>query len=82
VVSITVDGYDPQEIAAMLEASGRIQCRAGLHCAPRMHESLGTSAGGGTVRLSPGYATALEQIEIVAGAVEEIATSAQVLRTS
>jgi hypothetical protein len=47
-----------------------------------MHESLGTSAGGGTVRLSPGYATALEQIEIVAGAVEEIATSAQVLRTS
>jgi selenocysteine lyase/cysteine desulfurase len=82
VVSITVDGYDPQEIAAMLEASHRIQCRAGLHCAPRMHESLGTSAGGGTVRLSPGYATALEQIEIVAGAVEEIATSAQVLRTS
>ena len=30
VVSITVDGYDPQELAAMLESSHRIQCRAGL----------------------------------------------------
>jgi cysteine desulfurase family protein len=82
VVSITVDGYDPQEIAAMLEASHRVQCRAGLHCAPRMHESLGTSASGGTVRLSPGYATTIEQIETVAAAVEEIASTAQVLRTS
>ena len=55
VVSITVDGYDPQELAAVLEATHRIQCRAGLHCAPRMHEALGTTAGGGTLRLSPGY---------------------------
>jgi cysteine desulfurase family protein len=82
VVSITLDGYDPQEIAAMLEAPHRVQCRAGLHCAPRMHESLGTSASGGTVRLSPGYATTIEQIESVAGALEEIASGAQVLRTS
>ena len=66
VVSITVDGYDPQELAAMLEASHRIQCRAGLHCAPRMHEALGTTAGGGTLRLSPGYSTTLEEIDTVA----------------
>ncbi len=57
VVSITVEGYDPQELSAMLDASQRIQCRAGLHCAPRMHEALGTTAGGGTLRLSPGYST-------------------------
>jgi cysteine desulfurase family protein len=82
VVSITVDGYDPQELAAMLEASHRIQCRAGLHCAPRMHESLGTSAGGGTVRLSPGFTTSLDEIEKVAAALEEIASGAQVLRTT
>jgi cysteine desulfurase / selenocysteine lyase len=74
VVSITVEGYDPQELAAMLDASQRIQCRAGLHCAPRMHEALGTAAGGGTLRLSPGYATSLEEIEAVVAALQEIAS--------
>ncbi len=74
VVSITVEGYDPQELAAMLDASQRIECRAGLHCAPRMHEALGTAAGGGTLRLSPGYATSLEEIEAVVAALQEIAS--------
>jgi cysteine desulfurase / selenocysteine lyase len=74
VVSITVDGYDPQELAAMLEATHRIQCRAGLHCAPRMHATLGTTAGGGTLRLSPGFATTLAEIDLVCGALEEMAS--------
>ena len=42
VVSITVEGYDPQELAAILEQTHNLQCRAGFQCAPRMHESLGT----------------------------------------
>ena len=73
VVSITVEGYEPQELAAVLEASHRIQCRAGLHCAPRMHAALGTTAGGGTVRLSPGYFTTLDQIDAVVSAINEVA---------
>jgi selenocysteine lyase/cysteine desulfurase len=76
VVSFTIDGYDPQELAAMLEASCHIQCRAGLHCAPRMHEALGTTAGGGTVRFSPGFATNVEEIDIAVAALQEIAVSA------
>ena len=74
VVSITIDGYDPQELAAVLESLHRIQCRAGLHCAPRMHAALGTTAGGGTLRLSPGYATTLDKIDLVAAALEEVAS--------
>jgi cysteine desulfurase / selenocysteine lyase len=74
VVSITVEGYEPQELAAVLEASHRIQCRAGLHCAPRMHAALGTTAGGGTVRLSPSYFTTLEQIDAVVSAINEVAS--------
>jgi selenocysteine lyase/cysteine desulfurase len=74
VVSITVDGYDPQELAAVLESSRRIQCRAGLHCAPRMHEALGTTAGGGTLRLSPGFSTTLDEIDLTAAALEEVAS--------
>jgi cysteine desulfurase family protein len=74
VVSMTVDGYDPQELAAVLESSHRIQCRAGLHCAPRMHAALGTTSGGGTLRLSPGFATTLDEIDVVASAIEEVAS--------
>lgn len=76
VVSISVEGYDPQELAAILDASHRIQVRAGLHCAPRMHESLGTTASGGTLRLSPGFATSFDEIDRVVGVMQEIATVA------
>jgi cysteine desulfurase/selenocysteine lyase len=73
VVSFTLAGYDPQELAAMLEASGGVQCRAGLHCAPRMHQALGTLEGGGTVRLSPGWATTAVQIEQTVDRIAELA---------
>jgi cysteine desulfurase / selenocysteine lyase len=73
VVSITIEGYDPQELAAILESSRRVQCRAGLHCAPRMHEALGTTTGGGTLRLSPGFATTTEEIDTVIASVQEVA---------
>ncbi|MEX0641600.1 MAG: aminotransferase class V-fold PLP-dependent enzyme [Pirellulales bacterium] len=76
VVSITVDGYNPQELAAILESTHRLQCRAGLHCAPRMHEALGTTAGGGTLRFSPGFATTSEEIDKVITALQEVAAIA------
>lgn len=76
VVSITVDGYDPQELAAILESTRRIQCRAGLHCAPRMHEALGTTAGGGTVRFSAGFSTTAEEIDVVVAELAQIAVAA------
>jgi cysteine desulfurase / selenocysteine lyase len=82
VVSITCDAYDPQELSAALDSVGRIQCRAGLQCAPRMHESLGTKAGGGTLRLSPGFFTTLEEIGAVLSAIQELASAASPLRTA
>lgn len=72
VVSLTVDSFDPQELAGVLESAHRIQSRAGLHCAPRMHDALGTTAGGGTLRLSPGHATTLEDIDAVVAAIQEV----------
>jgi selenocysteine lyase/cysteine desulfurase len=75
VVSMTLEGYDPQELAAILESTHRIQCRAGLHCAPRMHDALGTTAGGGTIRFSPGYSTTLEEIDAVVSAIQNVAVA-------
>ncbi len=81
VVSITIEGYAPQELAAVLESTHGIQCRAGLQCAPRMHDALGTSAGGGTLRFSPGYATTVEEIDLVISALQEVASVAGTLRS-
>ena len=60
----------------MLDTSHGVQCRAGLHCAPRMHEALGTTASGGTVRLSPGLFTTDEEIDAAVEAIQEAASVA------
>ena len=75
VVSIRVEGYDPQEIAAVLDASYGIQVRAGLHCAPLVHRAIGTFGGGGTVRFSFSPSNTLEEIDVAASAIVEIATA-------
>lgn len=71
VVSISVAGYDPQELAIMLDSVCGIQVRAGLHCAAQMHHSLGTAARGGTVRFSLGPFTTTEDIDAAAEALEQ-----------
>jgi cysteine desulfurase family protein len=73
LVSLVIDGYDPQEIAAILDAAHHIQTRPGLHCAPLMHAALGTQTGGGTVRFSLGPLTTKAEIEVALEAVGEIA---------
>ena len=73
VVSFNLEGYDPQEAAALLDASYSIQARAGLHCAPLMHAALGTAGRGGTVRFSVGPFTTETEIDAAIAAVAEIA---------
>jgi cysteine desulfurase/selenocysteine lyase len=52
IVSFTHASLDPAEIGILLDEAG-IVCRTGFHCAPWIHEALGT-AEAGTVRLSAG----------------------------
>jgi selenocysteine lyase/cysteine desulfurase len=73
VVSLNVAGYDPQELASLLDSQWSIQTRAGLHCAPRMHAALGT-APSGTLRLSVGMFNTAEHIDAVVNALAEIAS--------
>ena len=72
IVSLNLAGYDPQELASLLDAQWSIQTRAGLHCAPRMHAALGT-APSGTLRLSVGMFNTAEQIDRVIAALREVA---------
>ena len=76
VVSVRVPDFDPQEIAAMLDASHHIATRSGLHCAPRMHHALGTDRCGGTLRISVGPFNTHEQIAKTIQAFESVVVSA------
>ena len=75
LVSIVVEGYDPQEMALGLDAVYRIQVRSGLHCAPLMHEALQTHKIGGTVRFSLGPFNTEDDVDAAVRAVAEIAAS-------
>jgi cysteine desulfurase family protein len=73
VVSISLAGVDPRDVAAMLDSSHRIQVRAGVQCAPLMHASLGTTKLGGTIRFSVSVFTTDEDVDMAVSAVAEIA---------
>jgi len=73
VVSISIEGYDPQEAAAALDSVFHVQVRAGLHCAGRLHAALGTLRRGGTIRFSLGAFNTPADIDTAAMAVEELA---------
>lgn len=65
VVSLTVDGWDVHDLAAILDSSFGIEARAGWHCAALAHRPVGTEQAGGTLRLSTGRYTTSEQVEQV-----------------
>ena len=70
VLSFTIAGKDPAAIAFELDQRFDIAVRAGLHCSPRAHRTLGTFPGG-TVRMSPGWFTTREDIAMFVNAVEK-----------
>jgi cysteine desulfurase/selenocysteine lyase len=75
VVSCTLEGFDPQELAALLDTSFHVQVRAGLHCAPLLHCALGTVERGGTVRFSIGPMNDATEIDTAIDAMRQIAAA-------
>ena len=73
IFAFAVQGYYPDEVASVLEASWGIEVRAGLHCAPRMHAALGTLQGGGLVRASLGCFTNEQEIDTLLEALASLA---------
>ena len=75
VVSLRIDGYEPQELALLLDSHHRIQARAGFHCAPLVHKQIGTNQHGGTLRLSVGAFTTTAEIDTTVEAIGDIAAA-------
>lgn len=71
-VAVNIDGWDSSEAAEELEEAYGISVRAGLHCAPRMHEAIGTGDTG-AVRFSFGAFTTADDIDAAIAAVAAMA---------
>jgi len=68
IVSFTVAGHDPSEVAAVLEQAAGVEVRSGFHCAALIHDQLGTRSGG-TVRASFGPFNAQADVDALVATV-------------
>jgi cysteine desulfurase family protein len=71
VVAVTVNGYAPDQLAAVLDQAFDVATRAGLHCAPQAHRVAGTLECG-ALRFSPGWFTDEEDIVYAVEALRSI----------
>jgi len=73
VLSFNIDGIDAANVGTMLDVDHNIASRTGLHCAPLVHEHLGTDKIHGAVRFGIGPFNTEEHIRAAIRAVGEIA---------
>ena len=74
VVTLNIGDYDSSAVSDELSECYDIATRAGAHCAPRMHQALGTVEQG-AVRFSFSWFTTEEEVDAAIAAVTEIAES-------
>ena len=71
ILSFHIENLYSEQVADILSKEYGISTRGGFHCAPLMHQVLGTSQTG-TVRISPGYRTTKKEILKFLDAVNRI----------
>jgi cysteine desulfurase family protein len=72
VLSFNIDGMEALDTGTLLDGEYDIACRTGLHCAPLVHEQLGTDQIGGSVRMGIGPFNTEDHIKTAIEAVAEI----------
>jgi cysteine desulfurase/selenocysteine lyase len=75
ILLFNVDGFEALNTGTILDVDYNIACRTGLHCAPLVHEQLGTSEIHGAVRFGIGPFNTEEHINTAVQAVKGIAES-------
>ena len=71
-LSLNIKGYDSGTVSDILSEEYDIATRSGAHCAPRMHQALGTVETG-AVRFSFSWFNTREEVDIAIEAIREIA---------
>jgi len=72
VVLANIEGMIPADVGAILDGDFGIATRVGLHCAPLVHQRLGTGRAGG-VRFSVGPFNTENEIDQAVEAIKKIA---------
>jgi len=72
-VSMNVRGLEADEVGTLLDVDHEVATRTGLHCAPLVHEQLGTDEIHGAVRFSIGPFNTAEHIDAAVRGVEAMA---------
>ena len=76
-VTMNVEGIEAGDVGIMLDVDHDIAVRTGLHCAPLVHEQLGTVEIHGGVRFGIGPFNTTEHISRAIEAIAEIAGTAR-----
>ena len=80
VISFNINGAESETVAKILNDNYNIAVRAGLHCAPLAHRSLGTQDTG-TVRAVVSAFTSKNDVIYFANAVSRISKSNKLKKT-
>ncbi len=73
IVSLNIGDYDSANVSDELAQTYNITTRPGAHCAPRMHQALGT-VNSGVVRFSFSWFNSDADVDLAIQAVKEIAS--------
>lgn len=72
IVSFNIPGYEPNEVGTILSEDFDIAVRTGYHCAPYVHNLIGSLDTHGTVRVSVGFFNTEADIDALIAAVSDI----------
>jgi cysteine desulfurase/selenocysteine lyase len=75
VLSFNIEGLEASDTGTLLDVEYNIACRTGLHCAPLVHEQLGTDKIKGAVRFGIGPFNTEAHIRKAVEAIAEIVTT-------
>jgi cysteine desulfurase family protein len=76
VFVFNIDGLPADQVGQLLDVEHNVITRTGLHCAPRVHEGIGTAEIDGTVRFSVGAFTTTQDVDRAIDAVVDISAYA------
>lgn len=72
IVSFNIEGYTAKELGTILSQDFDIAVRTGYHCAPYVHDFLGTKEYEGTARVSVGYFNTMEDIAALLCSIDDL----------
>ncbi len=72
ILSFVCDRYRSEELGIILDEDFDIAVRTGYHCAPLVHDLIGSVEYGGTVRVSMGRFTTERDVQALVEAVKEL----------